>query len=664
MSARRPITPEDLWSLPRVGEPSPLPDGASALVGVTKFDLATNEGRERLFRVALGEREAVALTSEEASSSQPAPSPDGKLVAFVRKPSGSDVAQLWVMPLDGGEARRITDVPLGARDPRFFPDGRRIGFLSNVYRDAKTLEAAKKRRDELAKSPVKAHVSEDRIVRFWDAWRTDGEVPHLFVVDTDGGEPRDLLPESERLWDLMDDTGQWDVAPDGSEIAFSANSTFAPYATTRWAIFTVSTNGGPVRCVTPDGTGDEVRPRYSRDGRLLVWGRRREWDDYADRVRIARLDRRTGAIAVLTEGWDRSASEWELLDDRTLVVAVEERGRTALYRMAIDADVARPERLAIGGTLHGLRIAGGRVWAQHHTTQSPPEVATIAANGAIERASRFTEAKMAELELGQVEETEIRGAGGDPVQVLVAYPPGFDRTRKWPLVHLIHGGPYGTFGDGWHFRWNVHAFGAPGYVCAMVNFHGSSSFGEAFSRSIRADWGGKPAQDVLLATERLVETGCIDEGRMAIAGGSYGGYLTTWLATQTTRFRCAIAHAAVTNLTGMWSSDATHGLEKELGGEPWGPAERRAVALRNDPATHAAGYATPMLVVHGAKDYRVPVEQGLELYGMLKAKGVPARLVHYPDENHWILKPQNSLHWYGEVLGWLERWLGKGPTPG
>jgi dipeptidyl aminopeptidase/acylaminoacyl peptidase len=219
---------------------------------------------------------------------------------------------------------------------------------------------------------------------------------------------------------------------------------------------------------------------------------------------------------------------------------------------------------------------------------------------------------------------------------------------------MIHGGPHATFGDTWHFRWNAQAFAAPGYVVAMVNFHGSTSFGDSFARSIHGRWGDQPTVDILAATESLIERGIADPERMAITGGSYGGYLTAWMMSQTDRFRCAIAHAAVTNLGGMYATDMTYGFSRSRGAEIW---EDPARVDRWSPSAHASGYNTPTLVIHGERDYRVPVTQGLELYGVLKSKGVPARLVYFPDENHWILKPQNSLVWYQEVHDWLAQWL-------
>jgi dipeptidyl aminopeptidase/acylaminoacyl peptidase len=243
--------------------------------------------------------------------------------------------------------------------------------------------------------------------------------------------------------------------------------------------------------------------------------------------------------------------------------------------------------------------------------------------------------------------------------MFLVLPPGCDRAaaRAWPLIQDVHGGPYGMHGDHWHWRWNTQVFAARGAVVALVNFHGSSSYGQAWSDSIYGDWGGKAAEDILLATDHLIERGLVDPKRIALAGGSFGGYMTAWLASQTDRFSCAIAHAAVYDLEHLWAGDMTQDLDRELGGAPWDGPEARAAIAKWDPAAFTHGYKTPMLIIHGEKDFRVPAGNALQLYGTLKARGVPARLVYYPDENHWILKPRNSLQWYAEFLGWIDRYL-------
>lgn len=645
---RHPLTPEDLWKLPRVGEPVPAPDGSFVIVPVTTHDLDDNKGTTRLYRVAGGRTDP--LTRPDHSSTDPALSPDGTQLAFLREIE--EVKQLHVMRLDGGEADAVTNMPLEVAGPRWLPDGRGLVFLSHLLKEALDVEATRELATVRKEDPVKAHVTEDRVFRYWDRWLTEGKVPHLFVLELATGALTDLLPESQRWWDWDSPGDNYDIAPDGDEIAFSADTSEPPHDQPRFAVFTVPVAGGEVRCLTPDGTSHERRPRYSPDGASIVYGMQREIDFYADRVRLVRYDRREDAHVVLTEDWDRSAAEWEFTSGGDLVLAAEDRGRVNLYRMDPEAD--EPLLLAAGGTFSAPRPAGESLFAQYQELSQPTEIVEVSQSGGPKPITSFTEAVMSELDLGDVDEMTVEGAGGHPVQAFVVYPPGFDPTTRWPLVHKIHGGPHGIFGDFFHYRWNAHAFAAPGYVVAMVNFHGSTSWGEDFATSIHGEWGKKPTEDILAVTDHLIGLGIVDPRRMAITGGSYGGYMTAWLTTQTDRFACAIAHAAVTNLGGMYASDFTQGRPRAYGAEYF---EDRETVEEWSPSAHAAGYSTPMLIIHGERDYRVPVTQGLELYGILKAKGVEARLVYYPDENHWILKPRNSLHWYGQVLDWLERFL-------
>ncbi|APR85015.1 Alanyl dipeptidyl peptidase [Minicystis rosea] len=654
------LTPVDLWNLPRVGTPAPAPDGSFVVVGVTTYAETGDESRERLWLVPTsGDRTPRALTAPDVSSSQPAVSPDGKSLAFVRKAAGGSAPQLHVMPLDGGEAQKLTDLPLGVSDPRFLPDGKHVLVTSSLYKGALDVEATRKLHEEHEKAGPRPHVTEERLYRFWDRWLTDGDVPHFFLVDVETGAARDLIPTSERFFDLMDPDGEHDVSPDGTEIAYAAHLLVGPTDLLRYAVFTVSIAGGEPRCLTPDNPADDRRPRYSPDGRYLVYGKKLDILNFADRIRLVRFDRQTGRHEELAEGWDRSPSTWEFLDADTLLLEVEDRGTTSLFRLSISGGGV-PTLVARDGSLHGPRPArDGFVYVQHHDLTRPPEVARVPAQGgAVERLTRFTAERMAGFALARVEEMEIQGAGGDPVHLYLVLPPGPRDGRPYPLVQMIHGGPYGIHADGWHFRWNAQTFAAAGYAVALVNFHGSSSYGASFANAVLGDWGGKAAEDILRATDVLVERGIADASRLALAGGSFGGYMACWIPTQTDRFRCTIVHAPVFDTRTMCGGDVTQGVDVELGGAAWDLPAARDALDRHSPAAHSSSYRTPTLVTHGERDFRCTVEHGLELYGMLKAKGVPARLVHYPDENHWILKRRNSLHWYGEVLGWLARHLG------
>lgn len=649
----RPMTAEDLWTIPRVGPPAPSPDGAWCIVPVTTHDLETNEAKSRLYRVAVSGGEAMPLTAPEHSSASPAVSPDGRRVAFTRK-DAKGKAQLHVMPLDGGESRRLTDFPLGCFDPRWLPDGSAVIVAAEVLKGHFTPEATRAELERREKDPVKAHVTEERFYRHWDRWLTTGEVPHLFRCDLTGGAVVDLTPVAETWLDWMEPNGQYDVSPDGREVAYAGIS-FDPAKGPRSAIYVAPTAGGAVTCLTPEHPSNDLKPRYSLDGRSLVYGMQHDPFFYADRVRLMRFDRGGRTHAPLLADWDRSPLHWEFAADGTLCIEAEDRARVSLFTLKGEGE---PKLAIEGGTLQGITVRGTTVFGAIQNLSAPAE-AFVWSPGekAHRRFTRFTEEAMSRFGLGEVREITFEGSKGETVQMFVLMPPGAQAGVKLPLIQCVHGGPHGISGDNFHPRWNGHLFAAPGYVVSMVNFQGSTSWGQDFAKRILGGWGDRPFEDVMLGTDLLVASGLVDENRMAAAGGSYGGFMASWIEGNTKRFRCIVNHAGVYDTLSQYASDWTFGRAESFGGEPWDGIEE---IDRYNPARYAKGFETPMLVLHGERDYRVPATQGLECYGVLKAKGVPARLVYFPDENHWILKPRNSLLWYREVLAWFERWLGSG----
>ena len=713
-----PLTAEKLWAIPRVGAPAVAPEGRFCVVPVATHSLDTNEGTTRLWLVPAEGAEPRPLTSADASASQPAVSPDGRWLAFIRKPGGPkgeaarsgngrpehpDQPQLYLMSLEGGEPERLTDVPLGAGDPRWLPEGSAIAFIAPVFAAAPTIEGT----DDLAKArekdPVKAFVSEDRVYRYWDRWLTGGAFHHVFAFDLASRKVTDLTPGSMRWFPMDDPSDAFRIAPDGRELAFSACRSEPPYDPIVFGVFTVALpaclDGSepviPARLLTADHPADAYRPIYSPDGKFILYGIQRELDFYADRVRLVAFDRKNRSHTVLTEAWDRSAEAWEFMgDSRTIVLRAEDEARNRLFALDLTAAIAQPaanpprplgsSRPGIGpspdpdttrsaseaaGWFGHPQPAGRNIFATLESLRRPPEVYLCGIDGrGLRRLTRFTDPALSEAALGEVEEITFTGAGGRAVRMFLMHPPGTgeeDETRSsgagpsgiptpLPLVHLIHGGPHGVFGDQWHWRWNAQVFAAAGWRVATVNFHGSTSWGQDFAASILGRWGDQPYQDILAATDHLVAAGLADPLRLAAAGGSYGGYLTSWIASQTDRFACIVNHAGVCDFQTQYASDVTQGRRRSMGGEPW---DDIAGMDRFNPMRHARGFRSPMLVLHGERDYRVPCDQALEIYNVYKAMGLPARLVCYPDENHWVLKPRNSVHWYGEVLGWMKKWL-------
>lgn len=653
-AAARAMTAEDLWTLPRVGMPEASPDGRSFVVPVTRYDLETNAPTTRLWLVAAdGSGEPRALTAEGVSAGEPRFSPDGTRLSFTRKDANGR-AQVMVLPLAGGEARRLTDLPLGVFDPRWLPDGSGLVCAGMLLADHPTPAATAAELERRAKDPVKAHVTEERVYRYWDTWLTTGEVVHLWRVDAASGEARDLTPGSKLWFDWMEPSGQFDVSPDGRDVVLAGFVFDEARSLLLSRVFTVPVAGGPLECLTASHPADSLWPRWSPDGSFVVYGRTEDPEFYADHAKLWRWEKATGRHSEWLGGWDRWPAHWEFAPDGTLVLAAEDAARLKLWAWN---GTGAPRPLTEHGSAGGFAFTkDGRVLFSHQSLSAPAEVHAVPlAGGPATRLTRFTEEATAAFATGEVRELTFTGSQGETVQMFVVLPPGHEAGRKYPLVHVVHGGPHGISADSFHARWNAQLFAAPGYVTALVNFQGSTSWGQDFAKRIQGEWAQRPYEDVMKATDRLVELDWVDETRMAAAGGSYGGYMMSWIAGHTDRFRCIVNHAGVSDLTGQYASDVTQGRGRAAGGEVWDGLEKQD---RWSPIRFASGMTTPMLVIHGERDYRVPVGQGLLVYGTLKAKGVPARLLYFPDENHWVLKPRNSLLWYREVHGWLARWLG------
>jgi dipeptidyl aminopeptidase/acylaminoacyl peptidase len=556
----------DLWKLARVGQPEPAADGQFAVVPVTTFDLDANEGTTRLWRVDRdGNRRP--LTTSSVSSTGPTLSQDGKRLAFLRKAGDVDKRQLHVMDLAGGEAEIVTELPLGVEAAKWLPDGSGLvlavpllhGFIS-VAETRDELE----RRDDAPAEPI---VTEDVVYRYWKRWLVNGRIHHLFHLELETGALTDLTPDLDRPIALDEVSGVFDVSPDGQEVAYAADIEPDPHIRFRFAIHATAI-ADPKPVVLDDADripAQQLRPRYSPDGRHITFGEQHELDYYADHVKLVRFDRTTREKTDLAPWWDRSAGGWEYTSDGDLVLHATNNGSMCVFLLPLGSDTPTP--LTETGYAHGPRPTAGPTWLRTESPASPADVAVLDADG-IHRIGGFNDEALEQLQLGKIDQLQFPGSGDRMIQAHIVYPPGFDPARKWPLVHNIHGGPHNASGGSWHYRWNTQTFAAAGYVVVSVNFHGSDSFGDDFARSIRGAWGDKPYRDIMAATDHLLSLGFIDEDRIAVVGGSYGGYLVSWITSQTDRFAVAICHAGVTDLLGPWASDVTSGRAAAVGGTP------------------------------------------------------------------------------------------------
>ncbi|HSJ71484.1 MAG TPA: S9 family peptidase [Acidimicrobiia bacterium] len=643
----RPITAEDLWSLQRVGQPEHVPGTTKVVVPVVSY---REEGKAHSTIYSIDRTgTSVRLTSDDRSSTSPAPSPDGTRIAFLGS-IDDEPAQVYVMSLAGGEAFKVSDLPLGASSVTWMPGGDALIVSAPLLRGYPSVEATVDEQ-EARKDTTRPIATEDRVFRHWKKWLVDGRIDHLFRIDLDDESAHHLTPGLDRLIGLEDVGESFTVTPDGQWAIFTLDDNPEPWEHMRFSLHRVPTAGGDIERIPTGESVQQYRPRVSPDGSTLVYGVQYEHAYYADLVRIVSHHLPTGAEEVLTAAWDRSAGGWEFIDDDALVFHAEDEGRVRIFTLAMDGGTPIPQTST--GSNHGPRVGLDCYWHRHESMAAPAEVA-VTCGGTTTIVSTFNDAALAGVALRPAKEVTFEGADGAQIQAFVVEPPDFHEATMWPLLHNVHGGPHNGVMDNWHWRWNPQVMAAAGYVVISVNFHGSSSFGDAFTRSIRGSWGDRPAIDIEAATDHMLSLGTIDPDRMAIAGGSYGGYLVTWITTLTDRYAAAICHAGVTDLLGQYASDHTEGRDIAMGGTPW---EDMDAVNRWSPMAHTHDVVTPTLVIHGEMDYRVVITQGLTLYGLLKAKGVPTRLVYYGDEGHWIERRDNALHWWGEFLGWLDRFV-------
>jgi dipeptidyl aminopeptidase/acylaminoacyl peptidase len=659
MAGKR-ITIEHLWKLARPAQPALSPDGAQACVSVTAFDMAENKGVSSLWLFSAFGGAPRQLTTAGEKDAEPRWSPDGRWIAFVAKRPAAgtrkadEEAQLYLIAPDGGEAKRITDFATGAFGIKWFPDSRRIAFLSWVWPQEKGTKALAKRYRTWKDDPVKAHVVEHSAYRWWDKWLTDGRTVRLFTVDIDTGAIRDLFAGTRYELSRADPTAHlYDIAPDGREIAFSFDPAEDKRFDHDYQLVALNLGTRRFRTLTRNSPLNHETPRYSPDGRWIALITQNLKRSHIDTQRLALIDRRTGGMTIATQRWDRSIHPplaWN--GDSTAVHFVaEEEARQHLWRFELGS--RRPQQLVRGGVVSDFDVAGDAVAFVRNNMSSPPAMFWRAPGMQERRIDALNAGVLDGVKLGEVREFRFKGYDGEPVQMWAIYPPDFDPKKKWPLLHNIHGGPHSTWGDNFHFRWNNQVFAAQGYVVVCVNYHGSTSFGQKFVESIDAEWGKRELADVEAATDFMLRQGYIDRDRLVASGGSYGGFMVAWMNGHTDRYKAYVCHAGCFDWVGMFADDAWYWHPKELGAYYW---ENAARVDAQNPRARAKRMKTPTLVMHGLLDYRVPDAQGLAYYNTLKAKGVPARLVFFPDENHWILKPQNSRLWYETVNAWVDKW--------
>ncbi len=655
------LSAERMWSMVRLGDADISPDGKLAVVSATRFDIDENRGYTDLWLYPTDGTGGRQLTTDAASDSSPSFSPDGKWIAFVSKRGDDKESQIYLIPTDGGEARRLTSIPTGANAPKWFPDGRKIAFVSSIWVDLAEWKAQAKKMKERADSKMSGKVWDRAPISYWDRFLDDRQ-PHLFSIPVEGGDVTAITRQSGYHLSKSDySTSSYDISPDGTELAFVTNVDQTG-VDSNYDVMTIAACGcKPAVNITESNLADDGSPSYSPDGRWLAYSAQSIKGFYADRARLMLRSRSDATVQNLSGDWDRSVGTliWHQ-NSKSLFSAIDDAATNRVYRFDI-AKPGAPSAVTGNPSFGSFAIAvtqakrPAAVAIRQSFSEPPTLVALNLTDGTSRTLSRLNDSILADTSLGKVESVTYAGSDQKPIQMWVVYPPDFDPTKKYPVFMLLHGGPHNAIQDAVQWRWNAHVFASWGYIVTWHNFHGSSGFGQDFADSINPDRISKPYEDTIKAADWLASKPFVDANRMVAGGGSYGGFLASTLLGRAHPFKALIAHAAVYNSFTQIGAD--YGAERDRFFEFWEKPEEFA---RYSPHTNAGNFVTPTLVIHGQLDMRVPVNHGIELFNTLQKRGVPSKFVYYPDENHWVLKPQNSLHWYQSVKNWVESYAPPG----
>ncbi len=661
-----PFSVHDMLAMDRISDWQVSPDGSHVAFAVSAIDLEANRRGSDVYLAAVDGSDLRRVTTHAANDAQPRWSRDGKNLFFVSNRSGAP--QVWRLPMDSGEPEQVTKLPLGMDALKASPDGRYLVFSMAVLPDRSPGET-QRILDEKAKAMATGMIYDRLFVRHWDAWE-DGTRNHLFVYPLPSGPARDLTPGMAADCPSKPFGGgeEFGISPDSKTIIFAAKDVGREEAwSTNYDLFSVPADGssGPKKITTNPAW--DTQPVFSPDGRTLAYlamsraGYEADRFDIIFRDWVSGAERRVVLRADEIPRGDRSAGElaWSG-DGRELFCTADHLGQHSIF--AVNASTGAARLLVEQGTTSSPQVLpGGRLLFGMHSLLGPTELYTVGRDGKdLRRITHLNDARVAAARFGKPEQFTFRGAKNDNVYGYVVYPSDFDPSKKYPVAFLIHGGPQGSFGNDFHYRWNPQAYAGAGYAVVMIDFHASTGYGQAFTDAVNHDWGGAPYEDLMKGLDfALQKYPFLDRERMGALGASYGGYMINWIAGHTDRFKTLVCHdgnldehMAYYDTEELWFPEWEHG----------GPAYDKPMEyIKDSPLSFVQNWKTPMLVIHGGRDYRVVDTQGISTFNLLQRKGIPSRLLYFPDENHWVLKPANSILWHDTVLSWMDRWLKKQP---
>lgn len=654
-----PFSIHDMLALDRVSDQQVSPDGKWIVFVVRETDLEANKGRTDLWLVGADGTALRRLTSHPEGDSNPRWAPDGESVWFISARAGS--SQVWRIRIDGGEAEQVTHEPLDVGNLVVSPDGKHIAFTMDVFPDANTLAETKDRLEKIEKKKASGRIYDRIFVRHWDAWK-DGRRSHLFVMPAAGGKVIDVMHDMDADTPSKPFGGPEEITftPDGEGIIFTARDAGAaePWSTD-FDLYLAPVDGSQKpKCLTEKNEAWDTNPVFSPDGRTLAYLAMARPGYESDRFRIILRRWPGGPERVLAEEWDRSPSSFCFSSDgQTIYATAADTGQKSLF--AVNVKTGAVTTIVREGSVGSPGVAGERIVYDLNNLRKPVELYSVGPDGDDVRQITCISSQKIAARMGQYEQFTFAGWNGETVYCYVVKPVDLDPARKYPVAFLIHGGPQGSFGNTFHYRWNPQVYAGAGYAVVMVDFHGSTGYGQTFTDSIRGDWGGKPLVDLQKGLAAALERyPWMDGGRVGALGASFGGYMINWIAGNwPDRFRCLVSHDG--NLCERMAYFDTEELwfpEWDHLGTPWDNPESYE---KHNPLNFVKSWKTPMLVIHGALDFRVADTQGLGAFTALQRRGIPSKLLYFPDENHWVQKPANSILWHETVLAWLDQWLKK-----